>query len=203
MRPQAAWKVRIQSPWPVRPRSRWRRSLISPAALFVKVMARISLGFAPTALIRCATRYVSTRVLPDPAPAITSRGPSVASTASRWGGFRSARYCSGEATAIRPMLAAAQAADFEPPEPQRLVSGPRQAVDTSAPAVLPLPGDDAVTFEPSQRAMDRVAGDVQPSPRERRADRVAVRGRAPQLLEDQPVDHSPRIRRLPPPCGSR
>ena len=33
-----------------------RRSFISPAALFVKVMARISFGFAPTALIRCATR---------------------------------------------------------------------------------------------------------------------------------------------------
>ncbi len=83
-----------------------RRSRISPAALFVKVIARISFGFTPTAEIRCATRWVSTRVLPEPAPAITSNGPSVCSTASRCGGFRLARYCSGEATAdTRPMLA--------------------------------------------------------------------------------------------------
>src|SRR5213592_4217563 len=105
MRPHAAWKVRIHRPRPLAPSRRCRRSRISPAALFVKVMARISFGFAPTALIRWATRYVSTRVLPEPAPAMTSRGPSVARTASRCGGLRSARYCSGDATAMRPMLA--------------------------------------------------------------------------------------------------
>src|SRR5437763_2791378 len=109
MRPHAAWNVRTQRPRDFGPRRSSSRSLISPAALFVNVIARISLGFAPTALIRCATRYVRTRVLPEPAPAITSSGPSVASTASRWAGLRSARYCSGEATAIRPMLAAAPA----------------------------------------------------------------------------------------------
>ena len=32
-----------------------RRERISPAALFVKVMARISFGWTPTAEIRCAT----------------------------------------------------------------------------------------------------------------------------------------------------
>src|SRR4029079_12576307 len=36
---------------------------------------------------------------------MTSSGPSVVSTASRWAGFRSARYCSGGATAISAMLA--------------------------------------------------------------------------------------------------
>src|SRR3970040_576903 len=36
-----------------------------------------------------------TRVFPDPAPARMRRGPSVWRTASRWGGFSSARYASG------------------------------------------------------------------------------------------------------------
>ena len=37
-------------------------------------------------------RVVSTRVLPVPAPASTRTGPSVASTASRWASFNSAKY---------------------------------------------------------------------------------------------------------------
>ena len=73
------------------PNPRSTRSFISWAALLVKVIARISFGLAPTAASRCATRWVSTRVLPEPAPAITSSGPSVVSTACRWAGFRSAR----------------------------------------------------------------------------------------------------------------
>ena len=56
---------------------RLTRSRISPAALFVKVMARISFGVDAHAPSRCATRWVSTRVLPEPAPASTSSGPSV------------------------------------------------------------------------------------------------------------------------------
>jgi len=91
MRPHAEWKVithivRAMSPTTVSSRSR-----ISPAALFVNVIARISCGFTPTAATRWAMRYVRTRVFPEPAPATTSTGPSVASTASRWAGFRSAR----------------------------------------------------------------------------------------------------------------
>src|SRR6266566_302569 len=107
MRPQAAWKVSTQSPRAPTPSRSPSRSFISPAALLVNVIARISFAFAPTAWMRWATRYVSTRVLPEPAPAITSKGPSVASTASRWAGFKSARYCSGEATAMPSMLATA------------------------------------------------------------------------------------------------
>jgi hypothetical protein len=56
MRPQAAWKVRIQiarATFPSRPSSRVR---ISSAALFVNVIARISFGFTPQARSRCATR---------------------------------------------------------------------------------------------------------------------------------------------------
>jgi len=73
------------------PSARATRSLISPAALFVNVIARISFGFTPHAVRRCATLCVKTRVLPEPAPAITRSGPSVVRTASRWAGFRSAR----------------------------------------------------------------------------------------------------------------
>ena len=58
-----------------------KRSRISAAALLVKVMAIISHGATPPSWIMCAMRYVSTRVLPDPAPASTKRGPSVHSTA--------------------------------------------------------------------------------------------------------------------------
>src|SRR5690242_19366897 len=36
---------------------------------------------------------------------MTRSGPSVVRTASRCAGFRSARYCAGDATATRPMLA--------------------------------------------------------------------------------------------------
>src|SRR5262245_36516194 len=38
--------------------------------------------------MRWATRWVSTRVFPLPAPASTRSGPSVVRTASRWGGFK-------------------------------------------------------------------------------------------------------------------
>ena len=80
-----------------RPRRGWRRrgqlatrSCISRAALLVKVTARIWSGATPFS-IRCATREVMTRVLPVPAPARIRTGPSVVSTAWRWGGLREAR----------------------------------------------------------------------------------------------------------------
>ena len=67
------------------------RSRISRAALLVKVTARIWLGQALRVAIRWASRAVSAAVLPVPAPASTSTGPSVVSTASRCGGLRPAR----------------------------------------------------------------------------------------------------------------
>ena len=91
MRPQAAWKVMIQARSAIGPSSATSRQRISAAARLVKVMARISCGLTPQARIRCTTRLVSTRVLPEPAPATTSSGPSVASTASRWASLSSAR----------------------------------------------------------------------------------------------------------------
>ena len=66
------------------------RSFISRAALLVKVTARISEPRARPVHMMWAMRAVSTRVLPVPAPASTSTGPSTASTAARCSGLRSA-----------------------------------------------------------------------------------------------------------------
>ena len=62
-------------------------SRISPAALFVNVIARIFHGFTSFSSIRYATLWVSTLVFPDPAPARISSGPSVQNTASFCMGF--------------------------------------------------------------------------------------------------------------------
>src|SRR6267143_2506879 len=66
------------------------RLRISSAALLVKVTARMDSAGTPLA-IRLAIRNVMARVLPVPAPARISRGPSVVSTASRCSGFNSSR----------------------------------------------------------------------------------------------------------------
>ena len=87
MRTHAEWKVEIHMPSAACP-TRWRtRSRISPAALFVNVIARIWLGHASRVSSREAMRRVSTLVLPEPAPAtMSSAGPRY-STASRWRGL--------------------------------------------------------------------------------------------------------------------
>src|SRR5271154_1137424 len=59
-----------------------RRSLSSPAALFVKVIAQMRRGTTPCSMSQ-RTRSVSTRVLPEPAPAIRTAGlPTGCSTAA-------------------------------------------------------------------------------------------------------------------------
>src|ERR1700694_4575061 len=63
----------------------------SRAALLVNVTARISPGSARPCWISQAIRCVSTRVLPLPAPAKISSGPSSAVTAARCGGFSPAK----------------------------------------------------------------------------------------------------------------
>src|SRR5215213_2600718 len=78
MRAQAEWKVITHMARIARPTSSSTRSRISDAALLVKVIAR---------------------VLPDPAPARISIGPSPWVTASRCGGFRPSRRSSMEASA--------------------------------------------------------------------------------------------------------
>ena len=75
MRAQAAWKVETHMVAATGPTRSTTRLFISAAALLVKVMARISYGPACRLSIRYAMRWVSTRVLPEPAPASTSSGP--------------------------------------------------------------------------------------------------------------------------------
>ena len=67
------------------PTSSSTRSRISAAALLVKVIARIEPGWALRSEISHAIRRVSTRVLPEPAPATTSSGAPSWTTASRCG----------------------------------------------------------------------------------------------------------------------
>ncbi len=99
------WKVPIHRALPGTPSSFSTRARISPAALLVKVTARMPCGETPSAWITQAMRCVSTRVLPLPAPASTSTGPSGAVTAARCASFRGLRigdrsmggafYCKG------------------------------------------------------------------------------------------------------------
>ena len=85
-----AWKVPSQGmPSTAPPTSAPMRSFISRAALLVKVTARICEPRARPVHRMWAMRVVSTRVLPVPAPASTSTGPSSASTAARCSGLRS------------------------------------------------------------------------------------------------------------------
>ena len=88
MRTHMLWNVDTHMPRAAGPTSAPRRSRISAAALFVNVIARIRHGATSLFSMRFAMRYVSTRVLPLPAPASTSSGPSVQRTASFWAGFR-------------------------------------------------------------------------------------------------------------------
>ena len=88
MRTHAEWNVDTHMSRARFPTSSSTRSRISAAALFVNVIARIDPGWTPRCPISHAIRRVSTRVLPEPAPATTSTGDPSCSTASRWGGFR-------------------------------------------------------------------------------------------------------------------
>ncbi len=79
--------MRLQSA----PSSVSTRLRISSAALFVNVTASTSSGAASPLPMMYAMRVVMTRVLPEPAPARISSGPSVWRTASRWEEFRDER----------------------------------------------------------------------------------------------------------------
>ena len=85
------WKVPIHRRRALRsPTIRAIRSFISPAAFFVKVSARIRSGSTPFS-IKYAMREVSTRVLPEPAPATISMGPSIHVTALSCSSFKASR----------------------------------------------------------------------------------------------------------------
>jgi len=85
------WKVPSHSPSAAWPMSFSSRRRISAAALLVKVTATICDGQARRVARMWLSRAISTLVLPVPAPARTSTGPSTASAAMRWTSFRSAR----------------------------------------------------------------------------------------------------------------
>ena len=72
----AEWTVRAATVGTPRER---RRARISPAALAVKVRARIFCGSMVPIADAYAMRWVIARVFPVPAPAITQTGPRVAS----------------------------------------------------------------------------------------------------------------------------
>src|SRR5260221_11849335 len=110
MREHAAWNVDTHMRCPTGPSNCATRSRISPAALLVNVIARISNGDAPISATRYARRCVNTRVLPDPAPATTSTGPGGSVTASYWAGFSPERSSSAMSLAsYRPRF-------VEPPD---------------------------------------------------------------------------------------
>src|SRR5438094_694395 len=73
------------------------RSAISTAAFSVKVRARTSSGRARLDEMRWAMRRVRTVVLPVPAPAMMSSGPSPWTTASCWAGESPSRIRSAAA----------------------------------------------------------------------------------------------------------
>ena len=74
---QKEWKVQAVIPCACSPIRDIILSFISFAALLVKVIASISKGLTSFSSIKYAILCVITRVLPEPAPARISTGPSV------------------------------------------------------------------------------------------------------------------------------
>ncbi len=91
----AEWNVRASTPSTPSAASRARSS---PAALSVKVTARICDGSNAPLRTWHAMRCVIVVVLPVPAPARIATGPRSASAASRWASFRPARTLSSSGT---------------------------------------------------------------------------------------------------------
>ena len=94
IRTQAEWNVETHIRRARGPTSASTRSFISAAALLVNVIARIEPGWAPRSETSHAIRRVSTRVLPEPAPATTSSGEPSWTTAARWGSLSPRRRSS-------------------------------------------------------------------------------------------------------------
>ena len=65
------WKVPMVRPRSPSPTRAWVRARISAAALLVKVTARMDHGETRSTSSNQPMRWVSTRVLPEPAPANT------------------------------------------------------------------------------------------------------------------------------------
>ena len=98
MREHIEWNVDTHIRSATGPTSSDTRDFISPAALLVNVIAARPKGDTRCSAMRNAMRCVSTRVLPEPAPAITIIGPSGADAASRWTGLSPSSTASDEIT---------------------------------------------------------------------------------------------------------
>src|SRR6056297_994331 len=109
IRTQAEWNVDTHIVLTTGPTSAPTRSRISAAALLVNVMARIFDGCTPS-WMSCAMRWVSTRVLPEPAPAITRSGPDGCTTASSWSGLSPSANGDGPDDDVPPSSVARAAA---------------------------------------------------------------------------------------------
>jgi hypothetical protein len=88
MRTHIEWNVDTHIALARRPTSASTRSFISAAALLVKVIDMISPGCTLRSASSQAMRWVSTLVLPEPAPATMSSGEPACVTASRCRGLR-------------------------------------------------------------------------------------------------------------------
>ena len=142
MRTHAEWNVETHISRARGPTSTSTRSFISAAALLVKVIARIDPGWA----LRCETiqaiRRVSTRVLPEPAPATTSSGGPSWTTAARCGSFSPARRSSAEGPVARsgfsePVSGSVSGRLCPMTGRVSLISGPAYGPPPPAPALLP------------------------------------------------------------------
>ena len=159
----------------MRPTSPSTRSRISCAALLVNVIARISDGLAWPVATRCATRWVSTRVLPGPGAGQHQQRAARRARRPRAGAGSGARGAGPRATAgpregssrcrSRALRRACRRPTRRPgsgPGPGA-ADGPRRAAWCSLPGEV---GDRALELpdplgEAAQRVRDRV-GQVQP-----------------------------------------
>ncbi len=87
MRTHIEWNVDTHIASARRPTSASTLAFISAAALLVNVIDMISPGCTCRSASSQAMRWVSTRVLPDPAPATISSGDPACVTACRWRGL--------------------------------------------------------------------------------------------------------------------
>src|SRR5450759_3577739 len=139
---------------PGRPRCE-SRSAISPAALSVNVTTRTRLGSTAPVATAYATRWVTTRVFPDPAPAWMTSGPRVIRTASAWAGSSPTSRSSGSVVVIARAT------------PRR---GPRRS-GSASPGKWPL--DPAIGHEPDHGDKDvQREGDIRDDERDDQGDRV-------------------------------
>src|SRR5215472_5520034 len=196
IRAQAEWKVETHMRCATGPTRPATRSFISPAALFVNVMARRPNGETRFVAIRYATRWVSTRVLPEPAPATMSSGPSGAVAASRWTGFRPARSASTSGSAAG--ATGASVSGMTEPSYRRASTGPALRSRRDA----QQPGAGRVEHQ-GERAGARVApGPVVGDPHRGQAGVGGVgAARDPAEAAPAPVD-DPRVDRGPELLGS-